>query len=110
MELTIQDRLAIYFTILQNIGNIQTILLNRKIRKKIEITQEESEKGVILDKDDKGGVFIKFISEDAKNIIIKYDFNDEEIKYLKECCEILDKNNKVTEFLLDTILKIISVK
>ena len=110
MELTIQDRLAIYFTILQNIGNIQTILLNRKIRKMIEITSEESDKGVILDKDDNGGVFIKFLSEEAKNITIKYDFNENEIKYLKECCEVLDKNNKVTEFLLDTILKIISIK
>ena len=70
--------------ILQNIGNIQTILLNRKIRKMIEITPEESNKGVILDKDDKGGVFIKFLSEEAKNIIVNYDFNEDEIKYLKE--------------------------
>jgi len=110
MEWTIQDRLAIYFNILQNVGNVQTILLNREIRKAIEITQEESDKGIVLDTDDKGGVFIKFISEEAKNITIKYDFNENEIKYLKECCEVLDKNNKVTEFLLDTILKIISIK
>ena len=110
MELTIQDRLAIYFNILQNMGNVRAILLNRKIRKMIEITPEESNKGVILDKDDKGGVFIKFLSEEAKNIIVNYDFNEDEIKYLKECCEVLDKDKKVTEFLVDTILKIISLK
>ena len=53
----------------------------------IEITPEESNKGVILDKDDKGGVFIKFLSEEAKNIIVNYDFNEDEIKTINESNE-----------------------
>jgi len=101
MELTIKDRLVIggFF---KAEGNEEEILLQRAIREKCEITEDEK-KLVNLMIDKETNVYSWEEDNEVKTII---SLSPKELTYLDKRREALNAESKMNEMLIDTALKI----
>jgi len=108
MNLTLIDRIIIMFGILPSTGNIQKILDIKNIKSKVSLTKDEEALGVVFDRDSNGLPYVKYLSPEAQSYSSDIDLSLDEINLIKDNCILMDKNNRITEFNLDTILKFIN--
>jgi len=101
MELTIKDRLVIggFF---KAEGNEEEILLQRAIREKCEITEDEKEL-VELKFDKESGTYAW---EKEKDLPVDIKLSAKELTYLDNRRQALNTESKMNEMLIDTALKI----
>jgi len=101
MKLSIKERIVIT-QLYPNQGNLISQTLVRDIDKKIRITQEEM-KEIDFNVREDGNSYV-WNNEKAKEKEI--EFTKSEIDLLKKEVEKLDKENKITQSMLDLCLKI----
>ena len=107
MLLTVKDRLNI-FQLFPVEGDILTQTMIRDITKKIEVGEKES-KEIDLSVDNKNGrLSYAWDSEKAKDKEI--DLSGSEIQFMRDRIDTLDKEKKITQYLLDLCLKIKNYK
>ena len=99
MNLSVKDRILL-IAFLPKEGDLLTQILVKDVRNKTELTQKE-----LLDCDFKV-VDSGYVWDDkkAKNKVV--DFTGKELELLKSGVERLDKENKITQDILELCLKI----
>lgn len=104
MKLSVKERLVVG-SLLPKEGNIMVQTLARDIREKTKLLQKEF-KDVGFKVTPQGGY--QWDKKKAKSK--KVDFTSAELGLLKKQVDILDKQNKITQELLDICLKIKEAK
>jgi hypothetical protein len=99
MKLSIKDRLS-FSSLYPRESNLITQLLVKSINEKIVLTQEET-KEINLKIE---GEQLKWDNEKTKDKEV--EFNEAELNFLKQQITKLDGENKITQGILETCLKI----
>lgn len=102
----IKINLATRFTILSLLpekGNMMDMLLKRQIVKLIDITSEEVNKYKIHNENEK----IVWTGENG-NEIPEFEFNDEQVNFLKRIFQQLNEQNNITDNILDFAVTILN--
>lgn len=107
MKLTLKDRVLILKSVLPPYDNRRGIELKNSIEKKIKLSLEESEVVVVTNMG-----YDQYELSFKPNGLIDYNeekefsINDEELKYLKEKVDFLDRDGRFSDFTLQTYSKI----
>lgn len=104
LKMNLATRLTV-LTILPEKGNLMEMLMKRQIIKIIDITPEEVQKYQIHNENEN----VRWSGENL-NEIPEFEFNDEQIKFLKELFTNLDKNGGITDNILDFVVEILNEK
>jgi hypothetical protein len=88
--ITVKDRLALP-AILKTETNYATLIINRDIKNKVELNQEELEKFQVRFNQD--GTLS--LHKDAQDITFKYDFTEAEVTEIRTRLKDLDKEEKL---------------
>ena len=89
-KLTLTDRVVLP-TILKSEANYTTLIINKDIKKKVQITQDELLKYNFKNLPDGN------VSWEDKGYFFEIEFTDLEINEIKNCLNKLEQDNKLTE-------------
>lgn len=107
MKLTIKDRVLILKSVLSPYDNRRGIELKNSIEKKIKLSLEETEIVVLTNM---GYDQYELSFKPSEQIDYKeekeFEITDEELKYLKEKVDFLDRDGRFSDFTLQTYSKI----
>lgn len=107
MKLTIKDRVLILKSVLSPYDNRRGIELKNSIEKKIKLSLEETEIVVLTNM---GYDQYELSFKPSEQIDYKeekeFEITDEELKYLKEKVDFLDRDGRFSDFTLHTYSKI----
>lgn len=107
MKLTLKDRVLILKSILPPYDNRRGIELKNAIEKKIKLSLEETEVVVLTNMGyDQYELSFKPSEQIDYNEEIEFSITDEELKYLKEKVDFLDRDGRFSDFTLQTYSKI----
>ena len=106
MELTLKDRVLILNTVLPQFDTRKNMELKVSIDSKIAISEVDQKRIVV--KDWGGGqINIGFTDAAAITETTDIDLTDEELTYLKQRVEFIDRNGMFSEFTMPTYVKIL---
>lgn len=106
MNLTLKDRVLILNTVLPQFDTRKNMELKVSIDSKIAISEVDQKRIVVKDL---GGAQINIGFTDAAAITetTDIDLTDEELTYLKQRVEFIDRNGMFSEFTMPTYVKIL---
>lgn len=106
MNLTLKDRVLILNTVLPQFDTRKNMELKVSIDRKITISEIDQKRIVIKDL---GGGQINIGFTDAASITdtVEISLTDEELTYLKERVDFIDRNGMFSEFTMSTYVKIL---
>lgn len=106
MELTLKDRVLILNTVLPQFDTRKNMELKVSIDSKIAISEIDQKRIVIKDM---GSAQINIGFTDAASIAdtVEISLTDEELTYLKERVDFIDRNGMYSEFTMSTYVKIL---
>lgn len=106
MNLTLKDRVLILNTVLPQFDTRKNMELKVSIDRKITISEVDQKRIVVKDL---GGSQINIGFTDAAAITetTDIDLTDEELSYLKERVDFIDRNGMFSEFTMPTYVKIL---
>lgn len=106
MKLTIKDRILILKTLLSEYDSRKGIELKKSISRKLEMSSEE-EKEVVLTHLGNLQYEVSFKSAEAITRERDFDITPEELVYLKDKVDYLDRDGRFNEYVLDTYNRIL---
>lgn len=105
MELTLKDRLLILNTVLPQFDTRKNMELKVSIDSKIAISEVDQKRIVIKDMGS-GQINIGFTDAAAITETTDIALTDEELQYLKQRVDFIDRNGMFSEFTMSTYTKI----
>ena len=108
MELTLKDRVLILNTVLPQFDTRKNMELKVSIDSKIAISEVDQKRIVIKDMGS-GQINIGFTDAAAITETTDIALTDEELQYLKQRVDFIDRNGMFSEFTMPTYVKAISV-
>ena len=106
MELTLKDRVSILNTVLPQFDTRKNMELKVSIDRKITISEVDQKRIVVKDLGG-GQINIGFTDAAAITETTDIDLTDEELTYLKQRVEFIDRNGMFSEFTMPTYVKIL---
>lgn len=106
MELTLKDRVLILNTVLPQFDTRKNMELKVSIDSKIAISEVDQKRIVVKDLGG-GQINIGFTDAAAITETTDIDLTDEELTYLKQRVEFIDRNGMFSEFTMPTYVKIL---
>ena len=106
MELTLKDRVLILNTVLPQFDTRKNMELKVSIDSKIAISEVDQKRIVIKDMGS-GQINIGFTDAAAITEITDIALTDEELQYLKQRVDFIDRNGMFSEFTMPTYVKIL---
>ena len=106
MELTLKDRVLILNTVLQQFDTRKNMELKVSIDSKIAISEVDQKRIVIKDMGS-GQINIGFTDAAAITETTDIALTDEELQYLKQRVDFIDRNGMFSEFTMPTYVKIL---
>lgn len=106
MELTLKDRVLILNTVLPQFDTRKNMELKVSIDSKIAISEVDQKRIVIKDMGS-GQINIGFTDAAAITETTDIDLTDEELTYLKQRVDFIDRNGMFSEFTMPTYVKIL---
>ncbi len=106
MELTLKDRVLILNTVLPQFDTRKNMELKVSIDRKITISEVDQKRIVVKDLGG-GQINIGFTDAAAITETTDIDLTDEELTYLKQRVEFIDRNGMFSEFTMPTYVKIL---
>ena len=106
MNLTLKDRVLILNTVLPQFDTRKNMELKVSIDSKIAISEIDQKRIVIKDMGS-GQINIGFTDASAITETTDIDLTDEELTYLKERVDFIDRNGMYSEFTMSTYVKIL---
>lgn len=108
MKLTLKDRVLILRSVLPPYDSRRGIELKNLIEKKLKLSSEEADVAVVTNKG-YDQYELSFKVNDLINPREEKDFSltDEELKYLKEKVDLIDRNGRFSDYTLQTYCKIL---
>ena len=107
MELTLKDRVLILNTVLPQFDTRKNMELKVSIDSKIAISEVDQKRIVIKDMGS-GQINIGFTDAAAITETTDIALTDEELQYLKQRVDFIDRNGMFSEFTMPTYLKILA--
>ena len=105
MELTLKDRVLILNTVLPQFDTRKNMELKVSIDSKIAISEVDQKRIVIKDMGS-GQINIGFTDAEAITETTDIALTDEELQYLKQRVDFIDRNGMFSEFTMSTYTKI----
>ena len=106
MNLTLKDRVLILNTVLPQFDTRKNMELKVSIDRKITISEVDQKRIVVKDLGG-GQINIGFTDAAAITETTDIDLTDEELSYLKERVDFIDRNGVFSEFTMPTYVKIL---
>ena len=106
MNLTLKDRVLILNTVLPQFDTRKNMELKVSIDSKIAISEVDQKRIVVKDLGG-GKINIGFTDAAAITETTDIDLTDEELTYLKQRVEFIDRNGMFSEFTMPTYVKIL---
>lgn len=106
MNLTLKDRVLILNTVLPQFDTRKNMELKVSIDRKITISEVDQKRIVVKDLGG-GQINIGFTDAAAITETTDIDLTDEELAYLKQRVEFIDRNGMFSEFTMPTYVKIL---
>ena len=106
MELTLKDRVLILNTVLPQFDTRKNMELKVSIDSKIAISEVDQKRIVIKDMGS-GQINIGFTDAAAITETTDIALTDEELQYLKQRVDFIDRNGMFSEFTMPTYVKIL---
>ena len=106
MNLTLKDRVLILNTVLPQFDTRKNMELKVSIDRKITISEIDQKRIVVKDLGS-GQINIGFTDASAITETTDIDLTDEELTYLKERVNFIDRNGMFSEFTMSTYVKIL---
>mgnify|MGYP000307206872 CR=1 len=106
MNLTLKDRVLILNTVLPQFDTRKNMELKVSIDSKIAISEVDQKRIVVKDLGG-GQINIGFTDAAAITETTDIDLTDEELTYLKQRVEFIDRNGMFSEFTMPTYVKIL---
>lgn len=106
MELTLKDRVLILNTVLPQFDTRKNMELKVSIDRKIAIPDTDQKRIVVKDAGN-GHINIGFTDASAISDEVNIDVTDEELMYLKQRVDFIDRNGMFSEFTMPTYIKIL---
>ncbi len=106
MELTLKDRVLILNTVLPQFDTRKNMELKVSIDSKIAISEIDQKRIVIKDMGS-GQINIGFTDAASIADTVEISLTDEELTYLKERVDFIDRNGMYSEFTMSTYVKIL---
>ena len=106
MELTLKDRVLILNTVLTQFDTRKNMELKVSIDSKIAISEVDQKRIVIKDMGS-GQINIGFTDAAAITETTDIALTDEELQYLKQRVDFIDRNGMFSEFTMPTYVKIL---
>ena len=106
MNLTLKDRVLILNTVLPQFDTRKNMELNVSIDSKIAISEVDQKRIVIKDMGS-GQINIGFTDAAAITETTDIALTDEELQYLKQRVDFIDRNGMFSEFTMPTYVKIL---
>lgn len=108
MKLTLKDRVLILKSVLPLYDSRRGIELKNSIEKKLKLSTDEADVAVLTNKG-YDQYELSFKENDLVNPREEKDFwlTDEELKYLKEKVDFLDRDGRFSDYTLQTYCKIL---
>lgn len=106
MNLTLKDRVLILNTVLPQFDTRKNMELKVSIDRKITISEVDQKRIVVKDLGG-GQINIGFTDAAAITETTDIDLTDEELTYLKQRVEFIDRNGMFSEFTMPTYVKIL---
>ena len=106
MNLTLKDRVLILNTVLPQFDTRKNMELKVSIDRKITISEIDQKRIVVKDLGS-GQINIGFTDASAITETTDIDLTDEELTYLKERVDFIDRNGMFSEFTMSTYVKIL---
>lgn len=107
MELTLKDRVLILNNVLPMYDNRKNIGLKISISAKVQLTDTE-QKDIVTTPVGNGEFQISFKTVDAMTDIKPFDFADEELMYLKQRVDYIDRNGMFSAETIASYQKILN--
>lgn len=109
MKLTLKDRVLILNTVLPRFDTLKNMKLKISIDRKIAI-QEVDQKRIVIKDLGSGQINIGFTDATAITDTTDILLTDEELMYLKNRIDFIDRNGMFSEFTMSTYEKILNEK
>lgn len=106
MELTLKDRVLILNTVLPQFDTRKNMELKMSIDRKISISATDQKRIVVNDLGG-GQINIGFTDASAISDETSIELTDEELAYLKQRVDFIDRNGMFSEFTMPTYVKIL---
>ena len=106
MELTLKDRVLILNTVLPQFDTRKNMELKVSIDSKIAISEVDQKRIVIKDMGS-GQINIGFTDAASITDTVEISLTDEELQYLKQRVDFIDRNGMFSEFTMPTYVKIL---
>lgn len=106
MKLTLKDRVLILNTVLPQFDTRKNMELKISIDRKIAISESDQKRIVIRDLGN-GQINIGFTDAEAISETTDVELTDEELDYLKQRVDFIDRNGMFSEFTMPTYVKVL---
>lgn len=106
MKLTLRDRVLILNSVLPQFDTRKNMTLKIAINNKIALTTEE-QSNVVCSPVGGGQVEISFKTVDAITGVLPFEFTDEELMYLKQRVDFIDRNGMFSAETIESYMKIL---
>ena len=106
MEITLKERVLIIYTVLPQFDTRKNMELKVSIDSKIAISEVDQKRIVIKDMGS-GQINIGFTDAAAITETTDIALTDEELQYLKQRVDFIDRNGMFSEFTMPTYVKIL---
>ena len=106
MELTLKDRVLILNNVLPMYDNRKNIGLKISISEKVQLSDTE-QKDIVTTPVGNGEFEVSFKSVDAMTGVKSFDFTDDELMYLKQRVDFIDRNGMFSAETIESYTKIL---
>ncbi|WP_099463423.1 hypothetical protein [Parabacteroides provencensis] len=106
MELTLKDRVLILNNVLPMYDNRKNIGLKISISEKVQLSDTE-QKDIVTTPVGNGEFEVSFKTVDAMTGIRSFDFTDDELMYLKQRVDFIDRNGMFSAETIESYTKIL---